>query len=128
MMTTKNPIYWQDEILQILFWMRGEGLGEVVTLEEVNRFLTIEKSNLNDTVESLVEMGYLKLSTNSENISEVQLSEQGKKEGKIRFKEEFENFLGHEDHMSCDDPNCDCHAESFEGICQHLVENEGHLH
>ena len=22
MMTTKNPIYWQDEILQILFWMR----------------------------------------------------------------------------------------------------------
>ena len=64
MMTTKNPIYLQDEILQILFWMRGEGLGEVVTLEEVNRFLTIEKSNLNDTVESLVEMGYLELSTN----------------------------------------------------------------
>ena len=65
--------------------MRGEGLGEVVTLEEINRFLKIEKSNLNDTVESLVEMGYLKLSTNSENISEVQLSEQGKKEGKIRY-------------------------------------------
>ena len=128
MMTTKNPIYWQDEILQILFWMRGEGLGEVVTLEEINRFLTIEKSNLNDTVESLVEMGYLELSTNSKNISEVQLTEQGKKEGKIRFKEEFESFLGHEDHMSCDDPNCDCHAESFEGICKHLVENEGHLH
>jgi len=128
MMTTKNPIYWQDEILQILFWMRGEGLGEVVTLEEINRFLTIEKSNLNDTVENLVEMGYLKLSTNSENISEVQLTELGKKEGKIRFKEEFESFLGHEDHMSCDDPNCDCHAESFEGICKHLVENEGHLH
>ena len=99
MMTTKNPIYWQDEILQILFWMRGEGLGEVVTLEEINRFLKIEKSNLNDTVENLVEMGYLKLSTNSENIREVQLTEQGKKEGKIRFKEEFENFLGHEDHM-----------------------------
>ena len=71
MMTTKNPIYWQDEILLILFWMRGEGLGEVVTLEEINRFLTIEKSNLNDTVENLVEMGYLKLSTNSENIREV---------------------------------------------------------
>ena len=128
MMTTKNPIYWQDEILQILFWMRGEGLGEVVTLEEINRFLKIEKSNLNDTVESLVEMGYLELSTNSENISEVQLTEQGKKEGKIRFKEEFENFLGHEDHMVCDDPNCDCHAENFEGICQHLAEKDGHLH
>ena len=68
MMTTKNPIYWQDEILQILFWMRGEGLGEVVTLEEIIRFLAIEKSNLNDTVENLVGMGYLKLSTNSENI------------------------------------------------------------
>ena len=82
MMTTKNPIYWQDEILQILFWMQGERLGEVVTLEEINRFLTIEKSNLNDTVKSLVEMGYLELSTNSEKISEVQLTEQGKKEGK----------------------------------------------
>ncbi len=82
MMAIKNPIYWQDEILQILFWMRGEGLGEVVTLEEINRFLTIEKSNLNDAVERLDEMGYLKLSTNSENISEVQLTEQGKKEKK----------------------------------------------
>jgi Mn-dependent DtxR family transcriptional regulator len=128
MMTTENPIYWQDEILQILFWMRGEGLGEVVALEEINRLLTIEKSNLNEAVERLEEMGHLKLSTNSENISEVQLTEQGKKEGKIRFKDEFENYLGHEDHMVCDDPNCDCHAENIEGTCKHFSLEQGHQH
>jgi len=119
MMTTENPIYWQDEILQILFWMRGEGLGEVVALEEINRLLTIEKSNLNEAVERLEEMGHLKLSTNSENISEVQLTEQGKKEGKIRFKDEFENYLGHEDHMVC---------ENIEGTCKHFSLEQGHQH
>jgi hypothetical protein len=126
-MNTENPIYWEDEILQILFWMRGEGLGEVVTLEEINRFLTIEKANLIKTVKRLMEMGYLELSTNSENISKVQLTVQGIKEGKIRFKGEFENFLGHEDHMVCDDPNCDCHTENFKGNCQHLAVEDGYL-
>jgi len=127
-MAPENLIYWQDEILQILFWMRGEGLGEVVTLIEINRFLTAEESTLKETVQRLVEIGYLEISTNSENISKVQLTEQGIKEGKIRFKEEFENYLGHEDHMVCDDPNCDCHADDFEGICHHLTEEERHHH
>ena len=41
-MKRDNPIYWQDEILQMMYWMRGEGLGEIVALNEMNRLLNAE--------------------------------------------------------------------------------------
>ncbi len=128
MIKTQNTIYWQDEILQILYWMKGEGLGEVVTLDQINRFLKIDQSNLIQTVERLVQNGLLEQSSDSVGINEVQLTNRGIKEGKLRFKEEFENILGHEDHMVCDDPDCDCHSADFEGVCHHFSAEEGHLH
>lgn len=38
----ENPldaIYWRDELLQILYWFRGEGLGEAVTPQELVPFM-----------------------------------------------------------------------------------------
>jgi hypothetical protein len=128
MTTLDNSIFWQDEILQILFWMRGEGLGEMVAIEEINRFIVVEEQVLRVTLQRLVEMGYLQLSTVSDDLGKVCLTEQGIKEGKKRFKDEFENYLGHEDHMVCDDPNCDCHAENIEGTCNHFSLDQGHHH
>jgi hypothetical protein len=26
-----NALYWRDELLQLLYWFRGEGLGDTVT-------------------------------------------------------------------------------------------------
>ncbi len=128
-MSQDNPIFWQDEILQMMFWMRGEGLGDVVTIDELNRFLNLEISLLAETVQRLVELNSLKYATHpEENIIRVKLTEQGIAEGKKRFKEEFEGRLGHDSHMVCDDPNCDCHDPDFEGVCHHLIEDHDHKH
>ena len=35
----KPSIYWQDEILQVMYWMRGEGFGEKITVAQLKKFL-----------------------------------------------------------------------------------------
>jgi len=37
-----NSVQCQDEILQMMYWMRGEHLGENVTHDQLNQFLRIE--------------------------------------------------------------------------------------
>ncbi len=121
-MTPDNPIFWQDEILQVMFWMRGEGLGEAVSLAEINRFLQLEPPLLTETLETLVTLGSLEYAPDDRGERRVRLTSRGIEEGKKRFKEEFEGYLGHESHLVCDDPNCDCHDPDFEGVCHHLLD------
>lgn len=93
----------QDEILQMLYWMRGEGIGERVTLQQLNRFLGVGVVQLAAPVERLIERGFVLGGG-----ATLQLTEHGIDEGKRRFLDEFSNYLGHETHISCDDPDCDC--------------------
>ncbi len=116
-MTNQNPIYWQDEILQIMYWMRGEGIGEVVSLEQINRFLNMDNKLLKESVNRLVQLGYLKFVNDHQ---QVLLTAQGLSEGKRRFLDEFESYLGHESHLVCDDPDCECHDPDWVGVCKHL--------
>lgn len=119
-MTNQNPIYWQDEILQIMYWMRGEGIGEVVSLEQINRFLNMDNKLLKESVIRLVQLGYLKFVNGHQ---QVLLTAQGLSEGKRRFLDEFESYLGHESHLVCDNPDCECHDPDWVGVCKHL--NDG---
>jgi len=124
-MKKNNPIYWQDEILQMMYWMRGEGLGEVVPLNDMNRLLNAEDEVLKDNIQRLVEKGYLNYaSKRDDGLTRVLLTQCGIDEGKRRFIDEFEPYLGHEDHMVCDDPNCDCHDPAFDGVCTHLLHEQ----
>lgn len=47
----------QDGILQILYWMRGEGLGEDVAPEVINRLLRLDPAELGAALDRLVERG-----------------------------------------------------------------------
>lgn len=121
-----NPIYLQDEILQMMFWMRGEGLGERLTLAELNRFLNLDEKNLRASVQRLIEVGYLKYVEQQDEVQRVRLTETGIEEGKRRFKEEFEPYLGQESHLECDDPDCECHNPDWDGICHNLADSHSH--
>ena len=37
-----NALFWRDEILQVMFWLKGEGLAEVVTAQELETFLNTD--------------------------------------------------------------------------------------
>ncbi len=114
-----DPIQVEDEILQVLFWMQGEGLGREVTLARLTRFLAFPSEAVLKAAQNLISKGQLKAVSPLPELV-VQLSETGQAEGGRRFQDEFESYLGHESHLVCDDPDCDCHTPDWDGACAHL--------
>ena len=107
------PFQLQDDILQMMFWMRGEHLGDDVSLEQLNRFLKIDEGELSVTADRLIERGLL-----ARQGDQVRLTTTGIEEGRVRFLDEFSSYLGKDSHLTCSDPNCDCGNEEFAGACR----------
>ncbi len=101
-----NEIFWRDEILQVLFWYRGEGLGEAITLRELGTFLPASDAALSLVLKGMVEDGYLVKEKNGSQ-SSYSFTPLGSKEGGRRFADEFAE-LTHQAHGECNDPKCDC--------------------
>ena len=102
-MNEDNHIFWRDEVLQLLFWMRGEGIGESQAPQALARFLNLEPDALMPHLMQMAVGGYVDFKGNS-----VTLTDFGRIEGARRFKEEFDPLLS-QGHGECSDPNCDCH-------------------
>jgi hypothetical protein len=111
-MIERNHIFWRDEILQVMVWMRGEGMGETQTTPALARFLSIPEEDLLDHVSQMVNAGYLESRANG-----FALTDFGRSEGGRRFSEEFEPLLS-QGHGECNDPDCDCHELGPE-YCHH---------
>lgn len=102
-MKEENHIFWRDEILQLLVWMRGEGMGESQAPDALARFLNLERDALMPHLAQMADGGYLRFE-----FDRVALTEMGRIEGSRRFQEEFEPLLS-QGHGECSDPDCDCH-------------------
>lgn len=111
-----DGIYWRDEILQVMYWMTGEGLGREFTAADLQRFLTAEDATLAENLERMVSGGLL------ERVSDDKfaLTTMGQQEGGRRFADEFESMLK-PGHFECSEPDCDCHdPEATGGACKHF--------
>jgi hypothetical protein len=111
-----DDIYWRDEILQILYWFRGEGFGEVVTVQDLMPFLNVEETLVERQLEQLVVDGY----TTRVNAAppRYQLTEWGVKEGGRRFADEFSG-LTNQGHGECNNPDCSCQTLGPEACGSH---------
>ncbi|MBA2391099.1 MAG: hypothetical protein H0V67_12685 [Geodermatophilaceae bacterium] len=98
-------LYWRDEILQILFWFRGEGLGEAVTARELLPFLNAEEERVHHHLEQLAEDGYVARVASVP--ARFQLTDWGVQEGGRRFADEFAGLTS-QAHGECNNPNCSC--------------------
>ena len=114
-----NELSRQDEVLQLLFWMRGEKLGDEASQAQIQQFLQVPEADLAETLAQLNERGLL-VSITAGDTPLYRLTEAGIEEGRRRFSEEFSPYLGRESHMECEDPDCDCHLPEFSGVCKHL--------
>ncbi|MBO0861598.1 MAG: hypothetical protein J2P21_24540 [Chloracidobacterium sp.] len=112
----KSDIFWQDEILQVMYWTRGEGFGERITVAALQRFLDAPEAVLSGNLNRLVASGLVTLGEGGE----YQLTESGVREGGRRFSDEFEGLL-QQGHFECNDPDCDCHSPEFTGQCQQVT-------
>lgn len=92
----------RDDILQAMYWMRGEGFGEEADAESLVSFLSLDGALLRGQLEILVEDGLLE-----ETGGRYRLSELGAKEGGRRFADEFSGLqsLAHGD-CGPDCPTC----------------------
>jgi len=52
-----QDINWRDEILQLMFWLGGEGLFEDVAPDDLRRFLETDPGRLEERLEQLVQEG-----------------------------------------------------------------------
>jgi len=115
----KDPLgslYCRDEVLQVMYWMTGEGFGRAFAAADLRKFLDAEDDVLAETLERLVSGGLLERVGDSG----YALTALGQKEGGRRFADEFESMLK-PGHFECDEPDCDCHnPASTEEACKNL--------
>ena len=120
--TNEDPsIFWQDEILQVLYWMRGEGFGDKVGLADLQRFLDAAPEILASNLTQLSKNGLLDLDEEGK----YRLTGVGGKEGGRRFADEFDGMLT-QGHYECNDPDCDCPSPDSDGECKHLTAPHAH--
>ena len=115
--TNEDPsIFGQDEILQVIYWMRGEGFGERVSMSDLRRFLDATDEILAANLTQLGKNGLVEL----DETGKYSLTASGVKEGGRRFADEFDGMLK-QGHYECNDPDCDCNNPDSNAECKHFA-------
>ena len=98
-------LHWRDEILQVMYWMNGEGLGASPDAAQIQNFVGAGADIVSSTLERMVEDGFVV----ADAAGGFHLSDLGRHEGGRSFEDEFHG-LTHQGHGECS-PNCEfCHG------------------
>lgn len=109
----------RDEVVQVMYWMRGEGLAETPTPEELARFLAVPQQTLAPYLARFLEDGVLEPAG-----SGLRLTQRGDELGRRAFAEEFAGMTGG-GHGECD-ADCWCHDSPEEAA--RCLEDRAHAH
>jgi hypothetical protein len=96
-----RALYWRSEILQVMYWLRGEGLGDVVDPELIERFLGVDAAVGVSYLDRMVAEGYVERTD-----AGYSLTAWGLEEGSTEFAAAFADLTG-PTHGDCS-PNCWC--------------------
>jgi hypothetical protein len=97
-----QQLYWRSEILQVMYWLRGEGFGDQVDPRLLERFLGVDSEIGVQYLDRLVEEGFVE-----EAGDRYSLSEMGRREGALEFSTSFSE-LTRPTHGECS-ADCWCH-------------------
>ena len=116
-----RALYWRDEILQVMFWIKGEGFGEHVDPAVLERFLGVEASIGLGYLDRLVDEDLLVRTPDGQ----YGLTATGHEYGAGVFADEFAD-LTRPAHGECG-PDCWCHAsvEEAEACAAERLESAG---
>ena len=101
-----SEFYWRDEILQVMFWMHGEGLSDAPSSAELAPFLSTDAGNLQAHLQRMFADGFV-IRIERDGPPRYALTERGRKDGGRLFEEEFAGMTN-QGHGECNDPNCAC--------------------
>jgi len=96
-----DALYWRAEILQAMYWMRGEGIGTRIPAAQLADFLVADRDVLLLELDELAETGYVTADETG-----YELTALGVTEGGRSFQDEFRD-LTRPAHYECG-PGCWC--------------------
>ncbi|MEM7129855.1 MAG: hypothetical protein AAF702_26215 [Chloroflexota bacterium] len=120
-----DKLFWRDEILQVMYWLQGEGLSESVRAQDLMVFLNSDIQTILFHLELAAAEGYLTRSPNTNSMDQsttFALSDTGRKEGGRRFRDEFAG-MQKSGHGECS-ADCICHTTGDHASCP----THGHAH
>ena len=120
----ENPgLASQDEILQVLFWLRGERLAQDASAAELVRFVSLPLAEVEQVLRRLAALGLVtETRGHGSPAARYRLSEDGIREGGRRFADEFAD-LTRPGHGECGDPDCECRRTGNTDDCHGRATN-----
>ena len=119
-----RALYWRSEILQVMFWLKGEGFGDQVDATLLERFLGVDSHVGVQYLDRLCQEGYV------ERVDDrYRLSEAGAREGGLEFAASFEELMT-PTHGECR-ADCWCHNSPDEAdacLRDRAMKEELHQH
>lgn len=116
-----RTLYWRSEILQVMYWLRGEGFGDLLDPPLLERFLGVNAAVGVRYLDRLVDDGYLVRDGDW-----YALSDRGIEEGALEFAAAFDE-LTRPTHGECSD-DCWCHQSSDEAAACAADRGVHHTH
>ena len=107
----------QDEVLQVMYWLRGEGLSTEVAAADLERFIGRTELELEEILERLSSLGLVHALPGGP-VARYSLTNQGVREGGRRFADEFADMTK-PGHGECGDPECECKQSGNPADCRH---------
>lgn len=105
-----------DEVLQILFWLHGEGLSDEASAKDLERWLTMSEDAIEPVLRRMRSLGFVTETAGGR----YRLTDEGKSEGGRRFSDEFSDMTK-PGHGECGDPDCDCYESGDPADCRHVA-------
>ena len=97
-----NELLNKEEVLEICYWYKGEGFGEIFTAKALSPFLNIEADQVDIILEDLCSSGNMKKYSQDR----YKLTSIGQKHGGKLFIDSFQE-LQQPGHYKCLDGCCD---------------------
>ena len=123
-------LFWRDEILQVMYWYRGEGFGDSVTARDLRTFLTTDEGIIHGYLQRLVTEGYLQSVDDTDGqdafAARYAFTEYGLQEGARRFADEFADVTK-QGHGDCP-PGCPICKDLPPEDCAHCRTSEGSVY
>jgi hypothetical protein len=116
---TDRQLAARDEILQVMYWLHGEGLAKEVSADDLARWLSFDRIQIHSLLVDLAESRLVEPTESSQSSSvRFRLTDAGLKEGGRRFADEFAE-LTKPGHYECGDPDCECKRSGNPADCIH---------
>ena len=108
-----------DEILQVMYWLRGERLAQAVRAADLSRWVSLSAQEVGPLLARMAAAGLVQaVAEEASKTPRYELTASGAREGGRRFADEFAD-LTRPGHGECADPHCECQRTGDPADCSH---------